>query len=180
MVKMKELMPKFLTREIAEVAVATVLATVMNKYTPKCMRPKRRACHITVLVPAMLVPVDSHDSDAAFPNYGIHTRVLYEYSQGRKKDWSADYKNIGHCKSVQLWQGRNVGGTDSVAHLLFPGDTPFWGGVRREGIVVSCSGVEPHFDRMISGMIADICIAAARHAYLNSDDKKEDRDFLAD
>ena len=66
-----------------------------------------------------------------------------------------------------------------MPHLLFLGDTPYWGGVKREGIVVACSGVQPHFDRMIAGMVADGLIAMAYELWMTSEDKQEGASFLS-
>ena len=83
------------------------------------------------------------------------------------------------CKAVQLWTGCNDGRAGVVPHLLFPGYTPYWGGVKRDGIVVACSGVQPWFDRMISGIVADTIIALAHDAYENDEERKSGVDFLS-
>jgi len=73
--------------------------------------------------------------------------------------------------ALQLWHGRNDDRTDRIPHLLFPGDTPCWGGVKRHGIVVTCSGFQPHFGKMFSGMVADMCIGLSYNAW---DQTKDD------
>jgi hypothetical protein len=129
---------------------------------------KRQTFHVVILVPKMLVGVGN------YPDYPILPHLLAEQSWGDKKEWSYDYAEIAQCKALQLWHGRNDGGTDIKPHLLFSNDTPFWGGVKRDGIVVACSGVQPYFDRMIAGMTADVCIAYAYHAWMLSKDKADD------
>ena len=165
--------PKFLTKEIA--ALATETAIQIMGESPISNQFKRQACHIVILVPEM------EDDSSGWPEWPLHktrAHALYERSYGDRSDWRHDYDEIARCKALQLWHDRNDGGTNVMPHLLFPGDTPNWGGVKRDGIVVACSGVQPHFDRMLSGIIADICIGLAYEAWMTSDDLKNKVDFL--
>jgi hypothetical protein len=144
-------------------------------------------CHIVVLVPAM--KDDRANDYPSWPNYPLQAQLLYEESRhkicnimagpGTDNAWPHKFDDIARCKALQLWHDRNDDRTDIKPHLLFPGDTPFWGGVKRDGIVVTVSGFQPHFDKMISGMIADMCIAMAYDDWLESKDRKTDVDFLA-
>ena len=167
------LTPKFLTEVQAATAVQNVLVIIERMKDVL----SRQMCHFAVIVPSMKDDraIDYPD----YPNYPIVPQVLYEYSLGDKKKWSRDYDNIAKCKGLQLWHGRNDDRTDCMPHLLFPGDTPFWGGVKRHGIVVMCSGFQPHFDKMFSGMIADQCIALAYDAWMNSPEKKNIETWLS-
>jgi len=165
--------PKFLTRQIAEQAVDYVLKTVMEG--PFSQLLKRLACHIVILVPSMK---DDRPDYPAWPNYPLEPCALYERSVGDRGTWTGKYDDIARCKGLQLWHDRNDDRTNIMPHLLFPGDTVYWGGVKRHGIVVTCSGVQPWFDKMISGMIADVMIALAYNAWMLSEDKKEGVDFL--
>lgn len=168
--------PKFMTPEMVGQVVDMVLnATILNERMKHVF--KRQACHVVVLGPAVEDAREAEYPD--WPNYPIMPAVIFERSVG-KEDWPRNYENIAQCKAQQLWRGQNTeGNTDSVPHLLFPDDTPFWGGVARHGIVVACSGVQPYFDQMVSGMIADGIKAFGRDAFENSDDKRRDRDFLS-
>lgn len=167
--KKEKLIPKFLTKELLESTVKSVLETIFK--TTIGNKLKRHACHIVVLVPSM-------DGNGTWPNYQIKPHVLFQISC-EKTSWSREYDEIAQCKALQLWHGRNDDGlTDIRPHLLMSGDTPFWGGVKRHGIVVSCSGFQPHFDQMISGMIADIIKGLAYEAWLNSTDKTLGVNFL--
>jgi len=149
MIDKKILTPKFLTKEVAQFAVEQALLVIRSMAGIL----NRQMCHIIVLVP-------SRDDSGEYPNYPIEPYVLYEYSLGDDMTaWNKNYVDIAQCKALQLWQDRNDDRTDCMPHLLFPGDTPFWGGVKRHGIVVACSGFQPHFDKMVAGMVADVCIA---------------------
>lgn len=146
--------PKFLTQEVAEKAIRKTLEFVTNSLHVKC-----RMLHVVVLGPRMDSP------STGFPNYTIEPCVIAEVSYGNPDKWEHHFDEIAQCKAMQLWHGRNDGGTDVHPHLLFQGDTVFWGGVKRDGIVVACSGVQPYFDRLIAGITADTCIALSYHAY---------------
>ncbi|MCX6717546.1 MAG: hypothetical protein NTU76_02630 [Candidatus Taylorbacteria bacterium] len=170
---MKKL-PKFLTEEMAEEAIEMVWWMVLN-HEPTHFKPKSKACHVVVLVPEQETP-DELNAVGRYLNYSVRPYSLFEYSFGNKEsEWTADYAEIARSKALKLWNGMNDGRTDIMPHLMYSGDCPFWGGVKRDGIVVACSGVEAHFDRMISGMVADMLIAGAYHAWMNSNDKKENR-----
>jgi hypothetical protein len=170
------LTPKFLPRSVVEdviLAVATMVTT--NAHLGDQL--KRKAFHVVVIGPSMVDGRGTGYPD--YPNYPAQPSVLGEMSFGNKEVWSGQYDSIARCKALQLWWDQNEDGlTDIVAHLLFPDDTRYWGGVKRHGLVAACSGVEPYFDQMISGMTADALKAVARHAYETSPDKINKKDFL--
>jgi hypothetical protein len=172
---MKLITPKYLTQANAKMAVGVALEAVMGIESQ--LRPllKRLQCHIVILVPGM---EDDREVDyPGWPNYLLQAVSLYEKSVGKEKDWEHPYKDIARCKALQLWTDRNDDGTTPIRHLLFPGDTPFWGGVKRRGIVVACSGFQPWFDKMISGIIADILVGLAHHDF--EYDEEKINDFLS-
>ncbi len=141
--------PVFLTREIAFTAMKLAAQTALA--TDKL---SKSMFHIVMLVPVLMkgtvTPI-------------IRPTILAEHSLG-KKFWKNKYEEIAVSKAFQLWDGQNLGGTDSVPHLLFEGDTHYWGGVKRDGIVVACSGVQSHFDKMISSLTVDLAIGLAYEA----------------
>lgn len=172
------LTPKYLTKEIAQEAVALVLRAVMDEASPFRTRLKRHQCHIVVLVPAML---DHRAADYPdWPNYPLQPVSLYEHGVGDPSTWQdCRFDNIARCKALQLWTDRNDDRAGVIPHLLFSGDTVYWGGVKRRGIVVTCSGVQPWFDKMIAGMVADVIVALAHDAYENDEERKKGVDFLS-
>lgn len=171
---MKLITPKYLTKEIAEIAVLAAIDVAFQ--SPLGSYLKRAECHIVVLVPAMK---DDADRDyPEWPNYPTQAFPLYEESF-RKERWEHPYDNIARCKALQLWTDRNDDRTTPIPHLLFPGDTPYWGGVKRRGFVVACSGVQPWFDKMISGITSDVMVALAHDAYKNDEERKSGVDFLS-
>ena len=172
----KPLTPKFLTRDLAVVVVKHVLdSTLFSEEMAPFMR--RKQGHLVILVPSM---EDVRAADYPdWPNYPVHPHLLYERSEGDKEDWEYPFDDIARCKALQLWQDRNDDGqTDSNAHLLFPGDTPYWGGVKRHGLVVGFSGEKPWIDQMISGMTADMLKALGRDNFETSADKANGHSFL--
>lgn len=161
------LLPKFLSRGVAESAIVAAV-----DMTFKALPIKREMLHVVVLVPEM--DVISHK----WPDYPIRPFCIAQMSFGDKAQWPHKFDEIAQCKTLQAWHERNDGGTDAMPHLLFPNDTPFWGCIKRHGIAVGASGVEPWFDRMVAGVTADICIAYAYHLWMQSKDRKNDVDFL--
>jgi hypothetical protein len=175
--EMNLITPKYLTKDIAEEAIDTALITVAGETSPlkRCFDFLFPQCHIVVLVPGM--EDDRLEDFPNWPNYPTHAVSLCERSMGQSV-WKHPYDNIARCKALQLWTDRNDDGTGSIPHLLFSWDTPYWGGVKRKGIVVTCSGFHPWFDKMISGIIADIMIGMAHDAYENDSTRVSD-DFLS-
>lgn len=163
--------PKFLTAEIARTAVEEVIRGLTG---PDALSKlfKRQAFHIVVLGPSM--KDDLNTDYAGWPAYQIQPALIYEHSVGKDEGlWTDKYDDVAKCKALQLWHGRQDGGTDILPHLLFPGDTIYWGGVKREGIVVAVSGVQPWFDRMIAGLVADMIIGLSYDAWMRSNDKMD-------
>jgi hypothetical protein len=169
------LTPKFLTPGLLEQAVGLVIDMVGNRPPLKDI-VKFRGCHIVVLVPSM---EDARAEDYPnWPDYPSRPHPIYERSIN-KDAWTANYDDIAKCKALQLWHDRNDDRTDIMPHLLFAGDTRHYGGVKRHGIVVTCSGVDPWFDKMISGMIADMIIALSYDAWMKSEENKKNLDWLS-
>lgn len=140
------------------------------------LRPKRRQCHVVILVPGM--PDHREEEYPDWPDYPTGAKLLYQESYGTPEEFEHDFVGIAQCKALQLWTGRANGGTDILPHLLFPGDTPYWGGAAREGIVVACSGVQPWIDRLIANLVIDILVAMAYGDWMESDDKKNQVSFI--
>lgn len=159
---------KFLTADLANRAI---LHVAVPFFQGREIMVKRRMFHVVVIVPIWTRSTKNRIGK-------VEPRVLFEYSIGIRANWPYPFDEIAREKGYQLWHGLNDGGTDIKPHLLFPETSPFWGGVKRDGIVVACSGVEPWFDRMIAGMIADMIIGLCYYAWENSEDKKNDVCFL--
>ena len=163
--------PKFLTPEIAEVAVLATLDAIYGDRLGSILNPKREELHVVVLVPGMK---DDRPDYPEWPNYQLKPVALYEYTFGDMTEFPYPFVDIARCKALQLWHDRNDDRTEIIPHLLFPGDTPFWGGVKRRGIVVACSGIQPWLDKLVSGMVADLIVALAHDAWMKSSDKADD------
>lgn len=167
----KFITPKYLTRALVKQAVDFTWESVTKSFIGDSLL-KREECHIVVLVPGM---EDDLPDEAKFSP--LRPVLSYSESHGDPANWTAQFDRIAMGKALQLWQGRNDDQTDINRHLLFVGDTVYWGGVKYEGIVVACSGVQPHFDKMISGIIAHVIVALADDAYRN-DETQKGKDFL--
>lgn len=179
------LKPKFLTEAMVKIAIGTAIYTILdptvhpdafdqsNLELKRLLQPKRNQCHVVVLLPGRkeFRPCDQEADPLPVLRYeGTHF--------GHATELEGPYVEIARSKATQLWYDRNDDRTDIQPHLLFPGDAPYWGGVKRRGIVVACSGVQPHLDKLISGMIADILVAMAYSAWKASSDYKNEVAFL--
>ncbi len=157
------LTPKFLTHLVAQQGVQIAFRAILNKESFVSLTLKRHTCHVVVLVPGM---TDARDADYPdWPDYPIKPVCIFETSYGDRSTWEHKYDAIAKCEALQLWTNRNDGRTSSIPHLLFQGDTPHWGGVKRDGIVVACAGVQSYFGKLISGIAADTMIALAHYDY---------------
>jgi hypothetical protein len=160
--------PKHLTVGVCKAAVKIALCAVMEEGSILHTVVKRPCCHIVVLVPGM--EIEGH----SYPNYPIHPVAIYDHSFGDREGWAAKYDEIAQCKALQLWHDRNDEKPGVECHLLFPGDTVYWGGVKRHGIVVTCSGIQPFYDQLISGITADSIKALSYSAFEGSGDANKD------
>lgn len=166
------LIPKFLAPEIIKKPLDDMLALlVLNPESPIKSLLHRNMCHVVALAPAM-------ETVGAWPNFATRAVTVYENSIGDMGAWPYHFDEIARCKALQLWQGRNDGGTHIMPHLLYTDDAPFWGGDKRNGIVVACSGFREHVDKLIAGILIDLLISVAHNAWLESADKKKDVCFL--
>ena len=162
--------PMFLTEQLATEVARAVHHMVTSSELLKPLLT-RHGFHIVVLVPAKEV-------SGKFPS---QTKPFILFDGSFRKDlWGKDahYNEIARSKAQQLWDQRSNGGLCISPHLLFKGETRWTGGVECEGIIVTCSGVQGYFDRMIASMVANIIIALAHHAYKNNPGIKADKDFL--
>lgn len=175
----KILLPKFLTKDEAALAVSTVVdAVTTRKFGPQL---KRFMFHIVVLVPVLKEETSGPSGRFRdWPNdYSVEPHLLYEYSHGDKSDWPHEFDDIARSKAHQRWHGRNDDRTNVMPHLMVPGDTQFWGTAEYQSVVVACSGVQPWFDKMISGMVAHMCVALAYEKWMAGQEKKDEVTFLS-
>jgi hypothetical protein len=144
--------PGILTVEMAAFAIDTLHSTIISEYVRKGIF-KRADMHIVVMNPVM-----------PYPQYAFKDAVLYSYSYGIKDLWEHPYDLIAYKKAEQSW----ITGKDGITlqqlapHLMAVGDTPWYGSVNRDGMIVAVSGVQSYFDTLIAGWIADTCIAFCR------------------
>jgi hypothetical protein len=177
----KLMTPKFMTVRAASTAVTATFDAVFG--LPNLpgllrddLRPRRDECHVVILVPGT---IDHYEQNFPnWPDYPIKPVLLYEESRGDPAKFEHPFDEIARCKAMQLWTDRNDDRTDNIPHLMFRGDTPYWGGVKRREIVVACSGVQPCIDKLISGMVADMLVALAHSAWMESEDKAKEVSFL--
>jgi hypothetical protein len=160
--------PPYLTEELAKRAVEVAHGAVFES---ALIPVKRGDYHIVILVPCQ------REVGGYWEQLYIEPYPLYEQSFGEHSDWATDYQKIARDKARQRWYDQSDGGAMVTPHLLFPGNTKYWGAVKRECIVAACSGVQPEFDRLMAQITVDTLIALALHEWKN-DTSLEYLDFL--
>ncbi len=165
-------MPESITPAFLEQATVCRLMADIAKFVFDTFSLGNPDMHVLMLVPEM-------KKMGSYPAHEIVPFVFARYTNGDALvPKQALYQDLAECKALQLWDDRNFGGPNSVPHLLLRGDTPYWGGVKRDGIVVACSGLASHYDRMLSSMVADACIAIAHGNYLAWRDANSGVDYV--
>ncbi|KKQ00513.1 MAG: hypothetical protein US77_C0012G0001 [Microgenomates group bacterium GW2011_GWC1_38_14] len=85
--------------------------------------------------------------------------ILYETAFGGPlSEWKHPYNKIALAKARQCARTGMVGRTllRDAPWLIEPGDVRYVGGVVENGLVVAASGVQDHFDEMISWMVLSV------------------------
>lgn len=79
----------------------------------------------------------------------------YTFAANPKKEWKYPYDNIAYRKALECQRTGKPSG--HILHrtpwLFEEGDTRYAGGVVKDGLVVAISGLQSHFDEMLSWMI---------------------------
>ncbi len=116
--------------------------------------------HIIIVGPLMIKA-----EGKPFPvKYSLEPTIIYEYSIGNKSNWEFPFDEIAQCKALQMYHGRNIpGNMNSQAHMLFEGDTPFFGAHREGFLVAGFSGIQSYYDQMISKVALAAIVARAEH-----------------
>lgn len=167
--------PKFLTNQVAAEAVHIALTTLYVHHKDILM-PEKPHVHVVVIVGTKRQEYIEHRPQDV-KSY-IEPAVLYETTWGDLGTLGdSQIVGIARSKARELWHRQQDGGTDLSPHLLYSGDTPYWGGVFR-GFAVACSGVKPHKDRLVASMAADLMIALAYDAWDKSEEKASKAAFL--
>lgn len=178
--------PAYLTTAMAEAAVEAVVEAILNpaadsklSVAARFLRPKRNQCHVVVVVPGTSGPIEPDSSPDWMEQRQVKPLVLFEKSfYGGREELDATFGTFARLKAHQLWYDRNDDRTGILPHLLFQGDTVYWGGVKRYGIVVACSGIQPYIDKLIAGMVADMLVTMAYEAWMTSPEVSEHRHFI--
>lgn len=178
--------PAYLTVEMAEAAVEAVVEAILQPaqdsklaHAASFLRPKRNQCHVVVVVPGTSGVIEPDICPNWMEQLQVKPLVLFEKSFfGERDELDANFGAFARLKAHQLWYDRNDDRTGILPHLLYQGDTIYWGGVKRLGIVVTCSGIQPYIDKMISGMVADMLVTMAYEAWMTSPEVSEHRHFI--
>ncbi len=105
--------------------------------------------------------------------------ILYETFFSYPKSWKYPFDKIAIAKALQCKRtgmvGRNV--LKDAPWLMKPGDARYAGGVIENGLVVAASGVQDHFDEMISWMVLSVIQGLCRDEVSKVEDN--DPDFIS-
>lgn len=133
-----------MTRELVEQAVEVVEFSIRR--TMRAGIANRHDLHIVVMNPAVQYSSDSQFEDA----------IYYEHSIGDPSKWPYPFDEIARGKAALSWRtgmpSHHV--QQFASHLYLDGDVRHGGSTILDGIVVACSGVQGHFDRMFAEWIA--------------------------
>jgi hypothetical protein len=143
----KVVTPMFLTKEIAETAVEGAVRAFFirekkkhrsKKKTRKHM-PFGRNCYVAIYV----LSYPTGENGRADYTQPAQYSFLYGKAFGCRDKWKHDFEDIARCKAVK-------GERSDQPHLLFPGETIYWGNVEMDGIRIGCSGFASEDDKKIS------------------------------
>jgi len=144
----------FLTESLAKEAIRLTMPTIqafMNEGIAV-----RHDLHIVILDPA--IPYS--------PITDFTETILVEHSLGDVENWQHDYAEIACGKAANSWRtGKETHDLRSTPWLYRLADVRFAGSSVRDNIIVACSGVQGHFDRMFAGMIREACEGLCIDAY---------------
>lgn len=136
----------YIDAELARRAVALALPAIEAALQDEAISGQH-LLHLVVLNPAR-TPAECSFGEA----------LLHEQTVGRLERllWDADYAALAREKAELSWRH----GMDSrrlqllEPHRLREGDSPLWGGVCLQGIVVAASGAMPEWDEAFSLAVA--------------------------
>jgi hypothetical protein len=133
---------RFLTPEVAREALRAVEPAIAAQLASPEVSGLG-VLHLVVLDPAQ-------HPDAAEP------RILCEHSIGDRDRWDVDYADYARRKARLAWRHRMDGRRLLLLepHRLDADDTPLWGSVWLDGLVVAASGAFPIWDECFSLMAA--------------------------
>lgn len=131
---------------------------------------KRKHLHIVVMNPR-IKPWDG---------FSFENAILVEFSIGDRSEWEYDYKHYARSKTEQAWREQRP---NLITQVMAPatlrsGDTLYFGSFEYYGMYVGCSGIESHFDVMISGWYAIAFQQAVQHLIQKYKEENPDADFL--
>jgi hypothetical protein len=128
-------------QQLAKDAILLVAPAIENLFKTG----KRDLCHIVVMNPEYM-PWEKDFEEA----------ILLEYSFGDRSSWDLDFVGMAKAKAFQSWRHRIPNSVLQHTHpaSLREDDLKFYGSFVYGDIVVACSGLEQHFDVLISSWVA--------------------------
>lgn len=140
-------MSAILTEDLARKAIPIVEAAykaVVNAGWLKC-----NDLHMVIMD-----PTEIYAGEPCLESFQM--AILLEHSFTDPDKWEHPYNEIARAKTHATWRTglptRFI--RECAPHLLKYGNTRYGGSVNVDGIIVACSGVQPWFDEMFSGIAA--------------------------
>jgi hypothetical protein len=116
----------------------------------------RKNLHIVIVDPLVLpVNIDS--------NTWAERAILYEHPIGIEAEWQRDFRAIARSKARLSWLHQMPSQLIQARapYLVGDADTTYFGSAVRDGLVVAASGVQPHYDQMVSEWVLEALRALA-------------------
>lgn len=128
-------------KEIALDAIEIVKPSITKLFE----RTNRQELHIVIMNPA-LKPWEATFEEA----------ILVEQSLGKPSEWKIPFDELARKKAKQAWRNgcANLDIQSKHPSALQEDDILFYGSFVYGNIVVGCSGVEQHYDMLMSSWIA--------------------------
>ena len=127
--------------------------------------------HLAVIVTGTSV-IHPQPLDVKFEDH-----LLLREAIGDPKQWEHNYDGIALAKARESVRTGQATAT-LPPHYLQKHDTVYWGSVVREDIVVACSGVQPYYDEMFSGWLADAIKAVAKDRFARYQDEFPEENYI--
>ena len=161
---MSYVLPRFFTKKIAEEALGLALEDILIEEFLRVLKSqdsKEPTFHVVIMGHQKVMELKR------WPNNIIVPEIFAEYTYGDPDTWpeNYDYAKLARRKAYQYPTGNLGSGIEPNPVYMFPDDVVLMGAVSINGLIVACSGVQPQYDRMISGHIA---YTSVTHAYRHS------------
>ena len=136
-----------MTRAILNHALAQEAFDMVSPHIEAFLQKYANQTDMAVVISAVEA-INSNDARKSFKD-----NCLLVTGFGDTDGWALDYERIALSKAEKSVR-TGLSSAMVEPQYFCEGDTPYWGSVALDGIVVGCSGVEGFYDEMFSMWIA--------------------------